>query len=83
MVGIEVIIAVCQIFVFCITQTCGNIIPPVLCGWLGCVSSCDEDLGLKVSTYLQEKDPPEFSFLLSLWLAMFESMSTPSAWLPE
>lgn len=83
MVRMEVIIAVCQIFLFCISQTHGNITPPVLCGWLGCVSSCDEDSGLKVSTYLQQKDPQEFSFLLSLWLVMFESVSTPSAWLPE
>ena len=81
--GVEAIIAVCQIFLFSISQTYGRIILPIRYGWLGCVSSCDEALGLKVNTYLQEENPPEFSFLLSLWLAAFESVSAPSVWLPE
>ena len=34
MVGMEVI-AVCQIFLLCISQTHGNITLPILCGWLG------------------------------------------------
>lgn len=76
--GVEAIIAVCQIFLFSISQTYGRIILPIPEGWQGCVSSCDEDLGLNVNTFLQEENPPQFSLLLSPWLAVLECVCSVS-----
>lgn len=55
-----------------VSQTHCRILLPVLCVWLGHVSSSDEGLDLEENTYLQEEDLLAFSSPLSLWLAVFE-----------